>query len=304
MTNVVPISDSPKSARVYGPNTQIGVIIQARMTSKRFPGKVLHLLDGKPVIQHVIERCKGIRAPVKVKKPIKLIVAVPDAPESEPLLQLVTDKLGVANACGPEDNVLERYFGAAKFFNLDIIMRITADCPLINPKICSEVLQLLMWRRLDYTSNCHEDRTFPKGFDCEVFTYDTLEYTWGMIKHQRETWEKNIKEYEDKIKANPLKDFPEGMMMPKGLKMNEPYIDPKAQEFLASALYAQEHVTPYMISNPDVRKGLVKKMGKPTPDINLCVDVPEDIERLEKAIAEEKLNSNLIRIRASNDNTK
>lgn len=290
--------ESQKAHRTYGPNTQIGIIIQARMTSKRFPGKVLHLLDRKPVIQHVIEQCKKIRAPTKVKKPIKLIVAVPDTPESEPLLNLVTDRLGVANACGPEDNVLERYFGAAKFFNLDIIMRITADCPLINPKICSEVLQLLMWRKLDYASNCHEDRTFPRGFDCECFTYDTLEYTWGMIKHQREKWEKDIKEYEDKVK----KDTPWLVENHTKPVADIPYIDPNAQEYLDSALYAQEHVTPYMIRNPDIKKGLVKKMGVPTPDVNLCVDVPEDIPRLEKIIAQEKEIPKLIKIQASNDN--
>jgi spore coat polysaccharide biosynthesis protein SpsF (cytidylyltransferase family) len=162
----------------YDAGTQIGIVIQARMTSKRFPGKSLELINGKSVLQHVIERCKLIRAPGKIKKTIKVIVAVPDMPQSEPLGQLAA-KLGVDHFCGPEGNVLERYYGAASFFNLDIIVRITADCPLIDPKICSEVLQLLMWRKVDYASNCHKERTFPKGLDCEVFTFECLEATYA-----------------------------------------------------------------------------------------------------------------------------
>lgn len=154
------------------------------MTSKRFPGKSLAMLNGKPVIQHVIERAKLIRAPIKIKRPIHVVVAVPDTPESEPLLKFVTGELGVDNACHPgdENDVLARYLATANLFKFDVIMRITGDCPLIDPKVCSEVLQLLLWRKVDYASNIHPERTFPKGMDCEVFTYDLLEYTYIAVK--------------------------------------------------------------------------------------------------------------------------
>lgn len=154
---------------------KVGVIIQARMTSKRFPGKILENLGGIPILQRVIERAKKIRGDKGEK--CQVIVAVPDTDESELALELVT-KLGVENFCGSEDNVLDRYYRAAQFFKFDVIVRITADCPLLEPKVSSEVLQLLLWRKLDYCSNCHPVRTFPKGLDTEAFTFDALEAAW------------------------------------------------------------------------------------------------------------------------------
>lgn len=250
MNNVIRLPS--KAARTYDAHTSIGVIIQARMTSNRFPGKSLALLAGKPVIQHVVERAKLIRGPIKIKKPVKVIVAVPDTPESEPLLNLVTDKLGVDNFCGPEHNVLERYMGAANFFKLDIIMRVTGDCPLIDPKVCSEVLQLLLWRKVDYASNVYPERTFPKGLDCEVFTYDALEVAYVVNKHNF-----NSLATHQTLELEQLR-------------------------------YDQEHVTPFMQRITDFQKALVKKVDNGLFDdqskLNYCVDYPEDIKRLEKII--------------------
>jgi spore coat polysaccharide biosynthesis protein SpsF len=126
------------------------------------------LLAGKPVLQHVIERCKLI----KWKK--QIILATPDTPESEPMLQLA-EQLGVKHFCGSEDNVLERYYGAATFYELTKIVRITADCPLISPEICTEVIDLLELGEYDYVSNVYPKRNFPKGLDCEAFTFECLE---------------------------------------------------------------------------------------------------------------------------------
>lgn len=242
------IIDFPnKTKQAYGVNSSIGVIIQARMTSHRFTGKSMAMLNKKPVLQHVIERCKLIRGPVKIRKPIKVVLAVPDTPESEPMLKLAQE-LGIENFCGPEENVLERYYGAARFHKLDVIIRVTADCPLIDPKLCSEVLQLLMWRKVDYASNCHIDRTFPKGLDCEVFTYETLEATWAVLNHTS----KNIGEHH--------------------------------KHELEGIRYDQEHVTPFMIREPEIKKAVVKKLSGDMSDINLCVDLPSDIKRLEEFI--------------------
>lgn len=147
---------------------KVAVIIQARMTSARFPGKSMAVLRGKPVLQWVIERCQ------EMKTTDHIIVAVPDAPESEPMLQLIK-KLDVDNFCGSELNVLERYYYAAKFFNLDVIVRVTADCPFIQPKICDEIVQLLIWRKCDYVCNFFPKATYQKGLECEAFTFDALE---------------------------------------------------------------------------------------------------------------------------------
>lgn len=260
MTNVIRLPG--RAARAYDAHTSIGVIIQARMTSNRFPGKSLALLNEKPVIQHVVERAKLIRGPIKIKKPVKIIVAVPDTPESEPLLHLITNKLGVDNFCGPEHNVLERYMGAANFFKLDIIMRITGDCPLIDPKVCSEVLQLLLWRKVDYASNIYPERTFPQGLDCEVFTYDALEVAYVENKYNF-----NSLETHQKLELEQLR-------------------------------YDQEHVTPFMQRTDDFQKALVKKVENGLFDdqskLNYCVDYPGDIKRLEKIIKSTRPKPRLI----------
>ena len=151
---------------------KIGIIVQARMTSVRFPGKSMALLDGKPLIEHVLERARHIRA--NKQYDTEIIVAVPDTPESEPIIAHA-DKMGISNFCGSELDVLRRYYDCAAFFHFDYIVRITGDCPFIDPRVCSEVLQLLIWRKLDYSSNIFPKRSYPKGLDCEAFTMDCLE---------------------------------------------------------------------------------------------------------------------------------
>lgn len=153
-----------KTAKIK-PN--IGVIVQARQTSRRFPGKSMALLLGKPVLERVLERVKTIPN-------TKTVIAVPDTPESEPMLELAS-KMGVDNFCGSELNVLNRFVGAARFFKFDYVVRVTADCPFIDPRVCKECIDLLLFRKLDYCSNIHPNRTFPQGLDCEVFTFDCLE---------------------------------------------------------------------------------------------------------------------------------
>lgn len=144
-------------------------IIQARMGSTRFPGKVLHPLCGKPVLAHVIARCKLIVG-VDV-----IAVAVPDEPRSE-AIQDLADEFEIETIAGPENDVLLRYYKAATWLGRPKnIMRITADCPLLSPLVCSEVLTLHITKKSDYCSNVFPTRTYPKGLDCQVFTFDLLE---------------------------------------------------------------------------------------------------------------------------------
>ncbi len=142
------------------------VIVQARMTSARFPGKSMADLNGKPVIQHVLERCLKIGAEI-------VMLAVPDAPESEPMADIA-----IALNCdvhfGSEHDVLRRYAEAMAISNANVIMRITGDCPLIDPSICRKVLFNCTQFPLDYISNIWPKRTFPKGHDCEAFTRKAL----------------------------------------------------------------------------------------------------------------------------------
>jgi spore coat polysaccharide biosynthesis protein SpsF (cytidylyltransferase family) len=126
------------------------------------------------------------------------ILAVPDEDESEPMLE-IADKLEVDNFCGSELNVLKRYYDAARFFRLDYIARITGDCPFIDPVVVSEVIQLLVWRKLDYASNIHPIRTYQRGLDCEAFTMDCLEACYKLSDQLSDyehvtTWMQRTKE--------------------------------------------------------------------------------------------------------------
>lgn len=149
------------------------------MTSSRFPGKSMAKLHGKPVIQWTIERAKGIMPAATV------VLAVPDTDESEPMLELA-NSLGIQNFCGDEHDVLKRMYDTARFFNFDVIMRLTGDCPFIDPVVCLEVLSLLLWRKLDYASNVYPTRSYPKGLDCEAFTMDCLEAAHQLAKKSEE----------------------------------------------------------------------------------------------------------------------
>jgi len=177
------------------------------------------LLKDRPVIEWVLERARHIR--VSKNFNIETIVAVPDTDESEPIIAHA-DKMGISNFCGSELNVLKRYYDAAVFFRFDYIVRITGDCPFIDPRVCSEVLQLLIWRKLDYTSNIYPRRTYAKGLDCESFTFDCLEAAYKLadtigdwehvtpwMQRTKEVRKGNIQQREDRSKENWCVDYPE-----------------------------------------------------------------------------------------------
>lgn len=158
--------------------TKTACIIQARLGSTRLPAKVLlPLPTGRTVLEEVIFRCRQIKG-VDV-----VVVAVADDPGSDIVADHAMkaifascakeDFVPVLVTRGPERDVLKRYVMAAEDVDADIIMRVTADCPLIDPEVCSEVLIQLKNDSLDYCSNVHP-RTFPKGFDVECLTMETL----------------------------------------------------------------------------------------------------------------------------------
>lgn len=143
------------------------IIVQARMGSSRLPGKVLLDLGGRSVLAHVLERCAAIPGGDTV---VCAIAAGPDAK----LIEAVARDCGAQTYLGDEHDVLSRYQGAAQMVGADVIMRITSDCPLIDPQVCGEVLRLLLTSNADYASNL-APRSYPKGLDCEVFTRKVLD---------------------------------------------------------------------------------------------------------------------------------
>jgi glutamate-1-semialdehyde 2,1-aminomutase/spore coat polysaccharide biosynthesis protein SpsF len=142
------------------------VIVQARIGSTRLPGKVMLDLAGKPVLAHVLDRCR------RITEADVVVCATPDAPACDPLVDLAR-ACGVEVFRGPEEDVLARHLGAAKAMGASTIVRITSDCPLIDPEICDEVIRLRARSNVDYVSN-NLIRSYPHGLDCEVFTIEAL----------------------------------------------------------------------------------------------------------------------------------
>lgn len=137
-------------------------IVQARMSSTRLPGKVLMPIGKHAALYHVLHRTRDSGYPV--------VLAIPWKDRE---LELFGEIVGVPVVKGPLDDVLGRYTMAAEEHGADVIIRITADCPLVDPEIVQDVA-CLVEEGADYASNVWPDRTWPQGLDVEAFTMETL----------------------------------------------------------------------------------------------------------------------------------
>jgi glutamate-1-semialdehyde 2,1-aminomutase len=149
---------------------KIVAIVQARMGSTRFPGKVMRPICGTAMIGTLLARLAGSR---RIQQ---LVLATSDAPADQPLADYVRS-LGHAVYRGSESDVLDRYYRAAKEVKADLIVRITGDCPLIDPELVDAVIDKLLESGADYASNIVPP-TYPDGLDAEAFTFAALETTW------------------------------------------------------------------------------------------------------------------------------
>jgi len=154
---------------------KVVAIIQARVGSTRLPKKVLKKIAGKPMLWHVIDRVK------KAKLVDEVVLATTTKEEDKPLLKLAKES-GVKSYAGSEDDVLDRYFRAAVEFGADVIVRVTADCPLIDPEIVDKVIKYFLDGSFDYVSNVRIKPTYPNGLDVGVFSFDALEKAWKEAK--------------------------------------------------------------------------------------------------------------------------
>lgn len=145
---------------------KIGCIVQARMGSSRLPGKVLKKIAGKPILGYVIERLR------QCENLDKIIIAT-SVKENDNEIEEFCKLQKVKCFRGSEKDVLARYFNCASFYKLDAIVRITADCPLLSPKVVDMAVNLFKQSDCDYVSNTVE-RAFPKGLDVEVFSFEAL----------------------------------------------------------------------------------------------------------------------------------
>ncbi|MEL6809074.1 MAG: glycosyltransferase family protein [Pseudomonadota bacterium] len=141
-------------------------IIQARMSSSRFPGKVLADLDGVPMVVFMAQRVMRCRALDQV------ILATSNEASDDPLAQAATTH-GLTVFRGPLNDVLGRFAMVQAQYGADVIVRMTGDCPLADPAVVADLVSLRQDQRADYASNV-EPRSYPHGFDCEIFTADAL----------------------------------------------------------------------------------------------------------------------------------
>lgn len=146
------------------------VILQARMSSSRLPNKVLKLIANKPMLQLQIERIQ------QAKLIDKIIVATSNQREDD-AINLLCEQLNITCYRGSLSNVLDRFYRVANEYNADHIVRLTGDCPLIDPQIIDSVIELHLKQRGDYTSNCRIP-CLPDGLDVEVFTKAALNSSW------------------------------------------------------------------------------------------------------------------------------
>lgn len=157
------------------------IIIQARMTSTRLPGKIMLPLCNKPVLQVMLERLSIFKK--------NIIIATTNDGTEKPVADLC-QQLGVKYFQGDTNNVLERYYLAATHFDAhdeDIIVRLTSDCPLIDPSVTQSTIDYFINHSFDYVS-AGTGSGFPRGMDTEVFSYALLKcaYQNATLDYEKE----------------------------------------------------------------------------------------------------------------------
>ena len=141
-------------------------IIQARMASKRFPGKVMSSLLDKSMLEFQIERIKRCEV-------IDEIIIATTKNNSDNIICELAKKLSIKVFRGDEKDVLSRYYESSKLSEANTLVRLTGDCPLVDPIIIEEVINLFKSNNVDYVSNINPP-SFPDGLDVEVFSKKVL----------------------------------------------------------------------------------------------------------------------------------
>lgn len=145
----------------------VNAIIQARCGSTRFPNKVFALIDGKPLLWHVVNR-------LKYATKIDDIIVATTVSEKDDMIEEWCKENNVHCFRGSEENVLNRYYSASEAFPSDYVVRITADDPFKEPKVIDAVITKLIEEGYDHVTN-NLPPSFPEGLDCEAFKKSALD---------------------------------------------------------------------------------------------------------------------------------
>jgi len=163
---------------------KIVAIIQARMGSSRLPGKVLKEIAGKPMLEHVVERVRQV-------KTIQQVVVATTIDEADDPLEALCREKSYACYRGSMHDVLDRFYQAAGQYQASVVVRLTADCPLLDPEVVENTLMAFLIGRVDFAANRLPPpfkRTYPIGLDTEICTFEALKRAWNEAgeKYERE----------------------------------------------------------------------------------------------------------------------
>lgn len=155
------------------------IFVQARLGSERLPQKVLHKINGREVIDYVLSACERAECG-------QVVLLTSQKPSDDPL-ESFCKKRGCLCFRGSEDDVLDRFYQAAKFYQTEVIARVCGDCPLIDCAVIKKVIDCFFAQSADYVSNTQK-RSYPRGQDIEVFSFEALEKAFleAKTKSQRE----------------------------------------------------------------------------------------------------------------------
>jgi len=148
----------------------IVALVQARTGSTRLPNKVLMGLEGKTILEHAVDR-------ISASKKVDEAIVVTTLERRDLAIVKKCAELGIRVFCGSENDVLDRFYQAAKLLEPEHIVRALCDCPLADPKVVDKVVEAHLKAGVDYTSNTIRP-TYPDGLDLEVFTFNALERAW------------------------------------------------------------------------------------------------------------------------------
>lgn len=157
---------------------KIVAIVEARMTSSRLPGKVLFPAAGKPLLGHLVDRLKMVPSVAEI------VLATTINSADEPLVEFARE-YGVTSFRGSEHDVMARVLEASEAVSADVIVSVTGDCPLVDPLIVEQVVQLFLINPCEYATNGHL-HTFPEGMGVQVYKYETLKRSAAMTSDSGE----------------------------------------------------------------------------------------------------------------------
>ena len=249
-------------------------IIQARMGSKRLPGKMLMpIIDGKGALELMIER-------VSHSSKIDKLTVATTIDKSDDNIELLCQRLSIPCFRGSIEDVLDRFYRAASLYpEYDIIVRLTGDCPLHDPGVIDDVISEFCKNRSDYTSNVAPP-TYPDGLDVEVFSKNTLDEVWNQAEMQSSREHVTLF-----IRSNPQLFKIANYENPNGnLSEMRWTLDEKADFEFISAVFAELYHL-----NPNFKMKDIVKFIKKSPKISSLNRGIERNEGLRKSLNEENL---------------